>query len=144
MNELFECEFIGKLLRVIQEIWEMFFEVLEKDCSCKESDNCCANLLYYIFKGILTIGFFISTIAFSGFSLGFILLWSFLKLIILIFVKCCESCRSKNNKAKKNNENPNNTNINKTIMMSIAMSISIIIIITIIIIVMMLNHKILL
>ena len=119
----------------------MFFEVLEKDCSCKESDNCCANLLYYIFKGILTIGFFISTIAFSGFSLGFLLLWSFLKLIILIFVKCCESCRSKNNKAKKIMRIQITQIIIITIMMSIAMSISIIITI---IIMMMLNHKILL
>ena len=94
LDKLFECEFLGKLLRVIQEIWEIFFEVLEKNCSCKKSDNCCANLLYYIFTVMLTKGFFISAIAFIGFSLGFILLWSIVKIIILLFVKCCESCCS--------------------------------------------------
>ena len=118
--KLFECEFIGSLFGLIPDIWQLFFDSINHDCSCfKNSSNCFANAVHYIYTGILVVGFGISTIAYIGFVIILIILWCIFTLFVISIRACCRKCdccdcskktASKNEAVINVNNNINNNN----------------------------------
>ena len=106
--EFFECNFVKSLFQLLPIIWELFFATINNECSCfKNSKDCCMNMIHYTYTAILVVGFGISSIAYIGFILILIILWSFLSLIFLSIAACFKCCCKKNNKASENNNNNN-------------------------------------
>lgn len=110
MNKCLDCNCLRDLFGRIFEVWELFNESIQKQCSCfYDSSSYCMIAIHYFYTSILSIGLGISTILYIAFSLILVILWCILKIIAESIIACCDCCKKSN---IKNSKNSNNVEIN--------------------------------
>lgn len=100
---IFECEFLKDLFRIIPEIWGIYIDALDIVCECaKDENNYCLLFIFYFYKIIFIIGFSITTGVYFGFILILIIIWCIIKIIIESISFCVGSCEKKIAKKRLN------------------------------------------
>ena len=114
IHECIYCSCLGDLFRRICDVWELFLDSIQKDCSCfYDSSSYCMLAIHYIYTSLLGIGLAISIILYIGFSLILVFLWCILKIIVESISACCNCCKKSNIKSHNDLEiNNNNVEIN--------------------------------
>ena len=114
INKCLDSSSLQYLFTILCEIWGLFSESIDKDCSCfYDSSSSCLNVIHYLYKSILGIGLGISSILYLGFLLILIFFWSILKVIAESISACCNCCKKRERKINNNVEiNNNNDQIN--------------------------------
>ena len=116
IKECIYCRCLGDLFKRIPDVFELFTESIQKDCSCfYDSNNYCALAIHYTYTTILGIGLAIATILYVIFSLVLLILWCILKALVESISACYDCCSKKSNKKVDNNNNletNNNVEIN--------------------------------
>ena len=114
INKCLYCSSLGMLFGLIVEVWELFLESIQKECSCfYDSSSYCAIAIHYFYTSILGIGLGISMILYIAFLLILVMLWCILKIIVESIIACCDCCKKNNIKYHNNGEiNNNNGEIN--------------------------------
>lgn len=110
IDQILYCNCLGELFQRMADVWELFLESIQKECSCfYDSNNYCMMAIHYLYTSILGIGLTISMILYIGFSLILIIFWCILKIIAESIIACCNCCKKSRTK-EQNNVEINNKN----------------------------------